>query len=124
MLQPSFLIGFIIITLLAGLLSGIYPAFVLSDYQPAQVIKGDKAQGRHSFLRRFLVVTQFAASIALIACTFIILLQMNYIRNKDMGYNRENIIVLPLKDASVVKQLEPMKHDLKPVSVHYQGYCL
>ena len=112
LLQPSFLIGFIVITLLTGLLSGIYPAFVLSDYQPAQVIKGDKAQGRHSFLRRFLVVTQFAASIALIACTFIILLQMNYIRNKDMGYNRENIIVLPLKDASVVKQLEPMKHDL------------
>ncbi len=110
--QPSFLIGFLVITLLVGLLSGAYPAFVLSNYQPAQVIKGDNAKGKHSALRRILVVTQFAASIALIACTFIILSQMNYIRNKDMGYNRENIIVLPLKDASVVKQLELMKNDL------------
>jgi putative ABC transport system permease protein len=110
--QPSFLIGFIILTVLVGLSSGVYPAFVLSNYQPARVLKGDKAKGDRSSLRRILVITQFTASIALIACTFVILSQMNYIKTKNLGYNRENIIVLPLNDDSVVKQLEAMKNEL------------
>ena len=111
LLQPSFLIGISVITLLIGLLSGAYPAFILSSFQPVKVIMGDNAKGKHAYLRYILVVTQFAASIALIACTFIILSQLNYIKNRDMGYNRENIVVVPLNN-NVIIQLGPMKQDL------------
>lgn len=110
--HPSFLLGLLILTLIIGLLSGAYPAFILSKYQPASVLKGDKIKGDRSSFRRILVIIQFTASIALIACTFVILTQMNYIKTKDMGYNRENVIVLPLNDASVAKQLESMKNEL------------
>ena len=110
--RPSFITGLLFISLLVGLLSGAYPAFVLSNFQPARVLKGDKAKGDRSSLRKILVVAQFSASIALITCTFIILSQMNFIKTKDMGYNRANIIVLPLNDPGVSKNLELIKNEL------------
>jgi putative ABC transport system permease protein len=112
LLQPSFLIGFVILVLIVGLLSGSYPAFILSMYEPARVLKGEKVRGERTSLRQILVVIQFAASIALITSTLVILSQMNYIRTKNMGYNRDNIIVLKLTDPSVNKNLDVIRHQL------------
>ncbi len=114
LLQPSFLIGFMFFTVAVGLMSGAYPAFIISGYQPIRVLKGNNKKGsERTSLRRVLVLIQFTASISLITCTYVILKQMYYIKSKDMGYNRDNIIVLKLNDESVLKQLKSMKHDLE-----------
>lgn len=86
------------ITLVTGFISGIYPAFYFSSFQPSQTLKGVLKSGpKASYFRNTLVVIQFSLSIFLIAGTFIINNQMRYVNNKDLGYNKENLVYIPLK---------------------------
>lgn len=112
LLRPSFIVGFVVLVLVVGLSSGAYPALVLSMFRPVHVIKGNAGKGDHPSLRNVLVVAQFAASIALIVCTLVILLQLKFIQMKNMGYNRENVVVLRLNDGSVQEHLDIMKQKL------------
>ncbi|MDX2285626.1 MAG: ABC transporter permease [Bacteroidia bacterium] len=81
--------------LLIGCLAGLYPAFFLSAFQPVQVLKGRLASGaRSGRLRSALVVFQFSASIALIVCTLMVNRQLNFIRSKELGFNREQVLIL------------------------------
>ncbi len=76
--------------------AGFYPALVLSRFNPTSVLKGKLAsKGGSSLLRKGLVIGQFAATIAMIICTIIIGQQINYFKNKDLGYNREQVLVVP-----------------------------
>ncbi|MFC1493372.1 ABC transporter permease [candidate division KSB1 bacterium] len=87
------LTGFAIII---GLLSGIYPSLILSGFKPINVLKGEFQTSSSGVLfRRFLVVFQFAITIALILGVFIVYLQIDYLKSIDMGYNRERILVIP-----------------------------
>ncbi len=87
---------FIGIALFIGIVSGAYPAFVLSSFQPANGVKaGTGIDSRGVFLRRALVAIQFTVSIALITCTYLIFLQLRYTQTKQLGFNKEQVIVLP-----------------------------
>ncbi len=81
--------------IIIGVLAGSYPAFVLSSFVPSLVLKGKFAStGKGRFLRNALVVFQFWVSIVLIAVTLLIIKQMNYLKNTDMGFDKENTILI------------------------------
>lgn len=94
LVSPQFLlIGFSIVVF-TGLVSGSYPAFYLSAFEPAEVLKGSfKARG-NSFFRKALVVAQFSISLVMLICTWIVYQQLNYMRDKDMGYDRDQVLTI------------------------------
>ncbi|TVZ58347.1 putative ABC transport system permease protein [Flavobacteriaceae bacterium MAR_2010_105] len=94
-LNISFVIFCLLLVLIIAFISGFYPAIFLSKFNPVVVLKGKLSSKKGSgFLRQGLVIGQFAASIAMIICTIVIGQQIDYFKNKDLGYNKEQIIVV------------------------------
>jgi putative ABC transport system permease protein len=93
--EPLFWGGLVVLFLFGAFMAGLYPAFVLSSFKPMLVLKGKFSEnGRGFLMRKVLVVFQFSASVALIAGTFLVHSQVQYMRKMDLGVNIEQKLVL------------------------------
>jgi len=104
--------GILIVACLVGILSGSYPAFFLSSFQPAKVLKGKlESLNRRSLLRSGLVVVQFATAIALIVGTVLATQQLNFMKSKDIGFNKEQMMLIPM-NSEANEQYETLRNEL------------
>ncbi len=110
--EPIFLIGLVILILFSGFLAGSYPALFLSSFRPIVVLKGTFNIGVKGLLfRKILVIIQFSISIILIISTFIIYSQINFIQNRDLGFDKENLIFFRADD-NISDHFEAFKSEL------------
>ncbi|HPG32657.1 MAG TPA: ABC transporter permease [Lentimicrobium sp.] len=105
--------GILGISLLTGLLSGIYPAVVLSSYQPAMVLKGKLKNGSKStWMRKVLVTFQLIISVTMITGTLVIYNQLGFMRDADLGFDKENLMVVDIQDTTFRKRVDEFKEEL------------
>jgi putative ABC transport system permease protein len=106
-----FLVGTIIIV---GFLAGSYPAFFLSTFSPVEALKGKLRLGKGgSAFRQALVVVQFSISVFLIVCTIVIFNQMNYVRNKHLGYDQSQTAVIRIDNNDIFNNRNVFKNELE-----------
>ena len=95
---------------LLGILSGSYPAFVLSKFNPTRVLKGKfNSSNEGLLLRKVLVVVQFTVSVILIVGTLVIYKQLNFVQEKDLGFDQEQVVVLPMRSEEISNRFEALK---------------
>ena len=115
--STSFILGAFLLLVLITIGSGVYPAYYLTKFHPAKILKRNASSGSHnSGLRNTLIVIQFTISIALIASTFIIYNQLHFLTNHDLGFNKENIITIQLSNEEARVQWQQLKHEFNQLS--------
>jgi len=107
------LLTLFLLSVIIGIVAGFYPSLVLSSYKPVSVLKGSFSRSTKGLiLRKGLVVFQFVISIALIAGTIIVYTQLNYMRNQDLGFNKEQEIII---NTNFDKNKDVFKQSLSPI---------
>ena len=113
LLDPTMLSGLVAFVLAIGFLTGIYPAFLLSSFKPVAALKGSQISGsKGSLFRKIMVVTQWTLSIILIISTLMISKQLQYMKNKKLGFTKEQIVYTSISGFTEIDALkeELLKH--------------
>lgn len=114
LLQIKIIISTVGMVFLLGVLGGSYPAFYLSSFKPVSVLKGKFVPGKSTVpLRKILVVIQFAISITMIISTIVVYDQLSYLRNKDLGFSKDQVLVIQFTDWSMTEKYEVFKNYLE-----------
>ncbi|MBL0740702.1 ABC transporter permease [Chryseolinea lacunae] len=110
--NTTLLVGSISLALLTGILSGLYPAIYLSSIPALSGLKGILKHGRSaSALRGVLVTTQLAVSVLVVMCTWQMGSQIDFLHQADLGFQKDNVIIVPLRSDSVTNKIEALKND-------------
>ncbi len=113
LLHTRFIISFLVTGFIAGIISGIYPALYLSSFKPVAVLKGEAVSGRGSVrFRQALVIIQFSLSILIAVCAVFLYKELKYLQNKDLGFDKEKLVCIPMSD-SMKDKYYSLKTELK-----------
>ncbi len=114
LIDPSVLLGFVGIVAVVGVIGGLYPAVFLSAFEPIRTLKGNLGTGGKSrSFRRFLVIAQFTISIVLVIGTFVIQNQLRFMRSKNLGFDKEQVVVIPMHDQNTQQAYEYIKAEFR-----------
>jgi putative ABC transport system permease protein len=117
-INPFVLLLFVALIFIVGIVAGFYPALVLSGFKPVKVLKGNVSSeepGKVPWLRHGLVITQFALSVLLIISALVVFKQVNYLHNKDLGFNKEQIMFFPMRGDNMFNNVNAFKNELSNV---------
>ncbi len=113
-LQPTVILFILGVSMITGILSGIYPSTYLASLNPVSILKGNGIGSKdRGWLRRGLVVVQFLISAVMIIGSIIVAMQMRYIQHKDLGFDKEQILVVSLNDSSVINNAKAFMEEIE-----------
>jgi len=115
LLQPGTFLILLGVILFVGLVGGSYPAFYLSKFNPISILKGSLSKGSSNVnLRRALVVVQFSISMIMIICTWVVYRQLNYLRNVDLGFDKQQVLSITANaNGDVRPKIQAFKEELR-----------
>ncbi len=113
--NPEHILALVTVTFICGVVAGSYPSLYLSSFNPVFVLKGIKLKGSSAgLIRKGLVVTQFTVSIVLIISTIIIFQQIQHVKNRELGYNKDNLLVMDVQ-GDMGTHFSAIKQDLMSI---------